>query len=53
VSAKELRANKPLNMSQLELEYFDKNKRWDYSSNSNSNSPSSISYLTLTSFLIK
>jgi hypothetical protein len=27
VSAKELRANKPLNMSQLELEYFDKNKR--------------------------
>jgi hypothetical protein len=26
ISAKELRANKPLKMSQLELEYFDKQK---------------------------
>jgi hypothetical protein len=26
ISAKELRANKPLKMSQLELDYFDKQK---------------------------
>jgi hypothetical protein len=49
ISAKELWANKPLVMSQLEIEYFDKNKWYNYSS---SNSSFSISYFAFTSSFI-